>query len=59
MRWYGWVAIAAVGVIVWIMWGFFANLIELKPDGPEAEAALAAAVGGRLLLVTLPRLSAR
>ncbi|HJL52605.1 MAG TPA: DUF3604 domain-containing protein [Arenicellales bacterium] len=44
MRWYGWVAIAAVGVIVWIMWGFFANLIELKPDGPEAEAALAAAV---------------
>ena len=44
MRWYGWIAIAAVGVIGWMAWSFFSSAIEPRPDGPEAEAVLSVGV---------------
>jgi hypothetical protein len=44
MRWYGWATVAVLAAIGWVAWGFFGKAIELKPDGAEAEAALAAAV---------------
>ena len=44
MRWYGWVVIAAVGVLGWIAWGYLGKLSELRPEGAEAEAALKARV---------------
>ncbi|MGI9323871.1 MAG: DUF3604 domain-containing protein, partial [Pseudomonadales bacterium] len=44
MRWYAWAALAVVGVIGFIAWGYFTQRIELRPDGPEAIAALKAAV---------------
>ena len=49
MRWYGWVAIlvAAVGATGWIAWERLSGVVALKPDGPEAKAALAAAVAAQ------------
>jgi hypothetical protein len=49
MRWYGWVAISAavVGVIGWFAWRSLSDVVTLKPDGPEAEAALAAAIAAQ------------
>ena len=49
MRWYGWVAIlvAVVGAIGWVAWERLSGVVALKPDGPEAEAALAAAVAAQ------------
>ncbi len=44
MRWYGWIAIAAVGVVGWMAWSFFSSAIEPRPDGPEAEAVLSVGV---------------
>ena len=48
MRWYGWVAILVtlVGVAGWFAWGRLSEVVALKPDGPEEEAALAFAEDG-------------
>ena len=49
MRWSGWVAVLAAVVVVvgWIAWGRLSDVVALKPDGPEAEAALAAAIAAQ------------
>lgn len=49
MRWYVWVgiAVAVVGVGGWIAWERLSDVVALKPAGPEAEAALAAAIAAQ------------
>ena len=47
IRRYGWVAILAVVFGGWMVWGYVSNIVQLKPEGPEAEAALAAAIAAQ------------
>lgn len=47
MRWYGWLAIGVVviaGVVGWIAWDRISKVAQLKPETPEAVAALKAKV---------------
>ncbi len=49
MRWYGWAAISTAAVVAggWFVWGYFSDVVSLKPEGLEAETALAAAIAAQ------------
>jgi len=36
-----------VAVVGWIAWGYVSNIIQLGPEGPAAEAALAASIAAQ------------